>query len=382
MSDDEPVLLRPDKNQRTLFSLSKVVRMDNTSMCFTLEEIRAMKAELLVATQTKHQVRTFISFFAAVGSLIFDRLFKYVFINFMQLLITLRKLDCYKLQVEDLRNTDIGSAVSTLAQRHPKLDVSQLASRILTKWRDLVETSLFKTTEYDVEAADAAEDGEAVAPEDLIAAEKEQQRLEKLERRRLRIEEDFMAVSDSDEEMSDAPSQDPEWAPSLRKSQQSQQTAKNPLNMRRSRSGRAAVAERLEKEKAEKEKEAADATVSVDVIDMSTEQKDVDKDMKDTYVEVVEVVAATRDVGEEKEEKEGENPNKISDGGGAPVEEQPPASVAKEDAELPAAPAAAPESQSGSASLVTKTPKPRLTILQMLQKQAANAQATPTATTS
>lgn len=291
----------------------------------------------------------------------------------MQLLIILRKLDCYKLQVEDLRNTDIGSAVSTLAQRHPKLDVSQLASRILTKWRDLVETSLFKTTEYDVEAADAAEDGEAVAPEDLIAAEKEQQRLEKLERRRLRIEEDFMAVSDSDEEMSDAPSQDPEWAPSLRKSQQSQQATKNPLNLRRSRSGRAAIAERLEKEKAEKEKEAADAVVSIDVIDVSTEQNNGDKDMKDT-VEVVEL-AATRDLGEEKE---GENPNKISGDGGAPVDE-PPASVAKEDAEIPAA-AAAPESQSGSASLVTKTPKPRLTILQMLQKQAANAQATPTAT--
>jgi len=57
MSDDEVVLLRPDKNQRTLFSLSKVVRLDNTSMCFTLEEIRAMKTELLVASQTKHEVR-------------------------------------------------------------------------------------------------------------------------------------------------------------------------------------------------------------------------------------------------------------------------------------------------------------------------------------
>ena len=59
MSDDEVVLLRPDKNQRTLFSLSKVVRLDNTSMCFTLEEIRAMKDELLVASQTKHQVCPF-----------------------------------------------------------------------------------------------------------------------------------------------------------------------------------------------------------------------------------------------------------------------------------------------------------------------------------
>ena len=56
--DDDIVPLRPDKNQRTLFSLSKVVRMTNLSMCFTLEEISAMKKELLVPSQTMHQVRT------------------------------------------------------------------------------------------------------------------------------------------------------------------------------------------------------------------------------------------------------------------------------------------------------------------------------------
>ncbi|KAL4539473.1 hypothetical protein Ndes2437B_g02155 [Nannochloris sp. 'desiccata'] len=341
MSDDEVVLLRPDKNQRTLLSLSKVVRLDNTSMCFTLEEIRTMKAELLVASQTKHE-----------------------------LLIILRKLDCYNLQVEDLRNTDIGSAVSTLAQRHPKPDVAQLASRILAKWRDLVETSLFKSVEYDVEAAGVAEDGEAVAPEDLIAAEKEQQRLEKLERRRLRIEEDFMAVSSSDEEMSEGPSQDPEWAPiTQKKSQQSQQAPpKNPVSLRRSRSGRAAAAERFEKEKAEKEAAAAAAAGEMEevVVEDGAEAISIEANVDNESKDDVEII-----------EKEGEEDLIISSDG--------PVATAKESAlptvgAAPTAPAAneneieatAPES---AAPAVKKIPKPRLTILAMLQKQAAAVQA-------
>jgi hypothetical protein len=300
----------------------------------------------------------------------------------LQLLITLRKLDCYKLQVEDLRNTGIGSAVATLAQQHPKPDVAQLASRILAKWRDLVETSLFKGVEYDVEAANEAEDGEAVAPEDLIAAEKEQQRLEKLERRRLRIEEDFMAVSSSDDEMSEGPSQDPEWAPTFKKSQPS--APKDPVSLRRSRSGRAAVAERLAKEKEAAEAAAAAAAaanaVEEEVIVESEAisiEANVDEDMKD----IVEVI----DLAEENNQGETEivvNSGDGGDGGGVTgadaeiveKEEPTPPEV------MPAAPAAPeavpnePETQP-TAPAVKKTPKPRLTILAMLQKQAAASQA-------
>jgi hypothetical protein len=309
-----------------------------------------------------------IQFLRAVGSHLFRSLFKlsnfFSTLNITQLLIILRKLDCYKLQIEDLRNTDIGSAVSTLAQRHPKPDVAQLASRILAKWRDLVETSLFNSVKYDIEAAGAAEDGEAVAPEDLIAAEKEQQRLEKLERRRLRIEEDFMAVSSSDEEMSDGPSQDPEWAPITQKKSQ-QAAPKDPVSLRRSRSGRAAAAERLEKERAEKEAAAAAAAavgaemeevVGADVEAISIEAN-VDNELKDD-IEIV-----------EKEEEE----DFISSRDG-------PVAVTKEQPSLPAAPANEDENKieatapNSTVPTVKKASKPRLTILAMLQKQAAASQ--------
>lgn len=152
----------------------------------------------------------------------------------MQLLINLRKLDCYKLQVEDLHRSDIGVAIATLAIKHPKQEVSRLATSLLQKWRDMVESALFQTAPYDVAAADNALDGEPVAPQDLIAAEKDQLRREKLERRRQRIEEDFMAVSSSDEEKGPSGSQDPdpEWAP------QSKRSTVAAHNYRRSRAGR------------------------------------------------------------------------------------------------------------------------------------------------
>ena len=57
MSDSEqPVIIRPDRNQRTLFSLAKVVRLDNSSVCFTLEQICNFKDQLLDAALTKHEV--------------------------------------------------------------------------------------------------------------------------------------------------------------------------------------------------------------------------------------------------------------------------------------------------------------------------------------
>lgn len=233
--DDQPVPLRPDKNQRTLFSLAKVVRLESTSMCFTLEEICGMKQELLVPSQTKYQV---CCFFNQTAQITFHSP-TYISPPSLQLLNILRKLDCYKLRVEDLQRSDIGSAVATLAVHHPKPDVAKLAASLLQKWRELVENSLFQRLQYDIETARASEDGEAFAPEDLIAAEKEQQRLEKLERRRQRIEEDFMAVSSSEDERDSSESEDPEWAPQIKKS-----APRDSLSFRRSRSGKMRAVER------------------------------------------------------------------------------------------------------------------------------------------
>lgn len=138
----------------------------------------------------------------------------------MQLLTILRKLDCYKLTISDIQTSEIGIAVATLAAASPKLDVSRLATSLLQKWREMADVALFRSTAYDVEAAEAAPEGEPVAPEVIIAAEKEQARVEKMERRRRRIEEDFMASS-SDEEMDCSQDSDPDFVLPKKNSQSS-----------------------------------------------------------------------------------------------------------------------------------------------------------------
>jgi hypothetical protein len=132
-----------------------------------------------------------------------------------QLLTALRKLDCYKLQVQDLQASGIGAAVATLASCHPKPEVAALATSLLQKWRDLVETQLFQPLAYDAQAAGAAPEGDAECPEDLMAAEREAARLERLERRRLRLEQDFMASSSEDEIATASEEEDPDWAPQV-----------------------------------------------------------------------------------------------------------------------------------------------------------------------
>lgn len=128
----------------------------------------------------------------------------------------LRKLDCYKLEVEDLFRSQIGVAVATLAVQHPKQDVARLAASILEKWQKMVEEKLFHTIDYDISAALYAPDGVPSAPEELIAIEKEQKRMEALERRRQRIQEDCMAVSTSEDEIN-SDWDDPEWEPLSKK---------------------------------------------------------------------------------------------------------------------------------------------------------------------
>jgi len=132
----------------------------------------------------------------------------------LQLLNALRKLDCFKLEPQDMYVSGISAAVATLAARHPKPDVSRLATSLLQKWRDIVETALFQPQEYDAKAAAAAPDGESECPEDLIAAELEVARRERAERRRQRLEEDIMASdSEEDEIVPMSQEEDPDWAP-------------------------------------------------------------------------------------------------------------------------------------------------------------------------
>lgn len=184
---DEPsqpvvIPLKFDKKQRTLLSLSKVVRLDNTSVCFTGQDIERMKVELLDASKSTQE-----------------------------LLVILRKLECYKLDVEDVLRFGIGRVVNTLAIRHPKLQVSEKAYKLVRKWKTMVYSDMFREEEgYDVQAAMVAPEGTALAPQDYIEAEKEAERLEKLEKKRERIEADVLCSSTDDEIEED---EDDDWVP-------------------------------------------------------------------------------------------------------------------------------------------------------------------------
>lgn len=56
-TEDHVVMLQPDKGQRTLLSLNKVVRLGAPTVCFTPEDVEGLKAQLLDPTQTTQQVR-------------------------------------------------------------------------------------------------------------------------------------------------------------------------------------------------------------------------------------------------------------------------------------------------------------------------------------
>lgn len=186
---DEPsqpvvIPLKFDKKQRTLLSLSKVVRLDNTSVCFTGQDIEQMKVELLDASKSTQE-----------------------------LLVNLRKLECYKLDVEDVLRFGIGRVVNTLAIRHPKLEVSEKAYKLVRKWKTMVYTDMFREEEgYDVQAAMVAPEGTALAPQDYIEAEREAERLEKLAQKRERIEADVLCSSTDDEIEED---EDDDWVPDI-----------------------------------------------------------------------------------------------------------------------------------------------------------------------
>jgi hypothetical protein len=54
------------------------------------------------------------------------------------LLRTLRKVDCYRLDLNDLMQTGLAAAVATLAAHSPRLEVSKLAAAILDKWKGII----------------------------------------------------------------------------------------------------------------------------------------------------------------------------------------------------------------------------------------------------
>jgi hypothetical protein len=176
-----------------------------------------------------------------------------LFLPSMQLLTNLRKLDCYKLEVGDLISTDVLSVLTTLQQRHPRIEVQvitvaahellfrprslspsnfhqhrnhpmkpsipfflsfflqRLSAALLEKWRALLEAHLFRLLPYDVAVAQQAPEGEPEAPEVIIRAEQLER---KLERQRRRKEEDNYLDSSSDDEMQ---SEEEEWDPTAKK---------------------------------------------------------------------------------------------------------------------------------------------------------------------
>lgn len=73
--------------------------------------------------------------------------------------------------------------------------------------------SLFKLLPYDAAAAKDACSGEPECPQDEITAEKQQARWEREERRRQRLEADFMASSSEEDEIEPiSQEEDPDWA--------------------------------------------------------------------------------------------------------------------------------------------------------------------------
>ena len=115
----------------------------------------------------------------------------------------------------------IGGAVMTLAVKHPKKMVSERASRLIRTWKKMIEAQVFKMEEgYDADAAIEAPEGSPLAPEVFIQADKEKKRMEKLLRKRQRIEEDVLCSSSSSSSSSDGSTgggdgadSDEEWCP-------------------------------------------------------------------------------------------------------------------------------------------------------------------------
>ena len=175
--------LKDDTNQRSLLQLSKVVRLDKSSVCFDDHDLERLKTKAMDPSTPMQE-----------------------------LLLILRKLECYQLEIKDIERSGIGHVVKTLAALHPRDAVSTSASKLLKKWWRMIRNQLFSIQDtYDVDEAENAPEGEALAPEVFIEADKEQERLERLQRKRQRIEDDVLCSS-TDDDIEDA-SEDEMWSP-------------------------------------------------------------------------------------------------------------------------------------------------------------------------
>jgi hypothetical protein len=184
------------------------------------------------------------------------------------LLNTLRKLDCYRLQLSDISGTEIGRAVATVADHHPRAvgrcecqlpagmrrkrrgwtaatrathalphlaspgvlqEVSKLASALLHKWQAQFDAALFSCMEYDTAAAAAAPEGDPSdfklqapppPPPPPPEAPTRVQPSRKDRATRFREEADYLDGSDFEgisESESEAPSDDDDWQPGQRR---------------------------------------------------------------------------------------------------------------------------------------------------------------------
>ncbi|KAI8113976.1 hypothetical protein M9434_002104 [Picochlorum sp. BPE23] len=203
-----------DGRQRSLFSLKKVVRLgkNTTSVTFTIQDLQNIKRALEDAHTAK-----------------------------FELLQQLRRLQCYRLCLEDVRVSGLGKSVRVLSLVHPKVEVRRAASKLMKSWKRMVLQELFplprpasnrqkkgasgdeeeaskekqedETFGYDVETARNAPEGEDMPPEELIRLEEEQERYEKMLKKRARIEEDPLMCSSTDDESSENDSDF--WSPSM-----------------------------------------------------------------------------------------------------------------------------------------------------------------------
>jgi len=218
--------LSQDKSQRSLFSLTKVVRLGKATTAVDFES-----SDLLAYKEVLEDART--------G--------KYA------LLSTLRRLGCLRLGLEDVKI--VGGVVRVLSLVHPKDEVRKASGRLLGRWKRMVFREVFPlpnsgvkasaagreegvegdvevgveggagleggagtgleladTYGYDVETARNAPEGEEIAPEDAIRLEEEEAAAERLNERKLRVEEDPFGCSSSEDE-GDGESESDMWSP-------------------------------------------------------------------------------------------------------------------------------------------------------------------------
>ena len=258
--------LSQDKSQRSLFSLTKVVRLGKaqTAVSFSTEDLESCRSKLEEASTGK-----------------------------FELLNVLRRLGCYRLCMEDLRGSGLGGIVRVLSLVHPKDEVREAAGRLLGRWKRIVLREIFplprpaevvlerkdvgttgiegcgvnngkqeddgarneqrehslhisaaggvkgalegqedagnreepeETYGYDVETARNAPEGTEVAPDALIRMEEEEAAYERMMERKMRVEADPFCSSSSDDE--EGCSESDMWSPGMDRKRRARERAR------------------------------------------------------------------------------------------------------------------------------------------------------------